>query len=513
MTGLVGLSILTWGMGACTYSTSKKVSQTAQQLSQNALQGQVQSSISGKAMALRSSNKTLSLPLKSKKRYKSVLIGGVPHIKQKSDFCGEACIAMYMRKLGHKVDQDFVFDQMGVSPLKARGAVTRDMVKGLRRLGFKPGKTWYAVQASKAHKGLERQWRLLHNDLKKSIPSIVCMHYDSSPNTTEHFRLILGYDQKKDEVIFHEPAVSGASYKRMKRRLFFKLWPLKYKKKEWLVIRMRLKAGKLKKGRISTTFTKADYAQHIMKLKKKLPKGFHIVIQPPFVVVGDESASMVRRRARGTVRWAVQRLKALYFDKDPKDIITVWLFGGRRSYTKYTKKIFNDTPGTPYGYYSYRHKALIMNIATGGGTLVHEIVHPFMAANFKNVPAWFNEGMGSLYEQCGDRKGRIVGFTNWRLAGLQSAIRKKQVPSFYKLLSTTENQFYNQDPGTNYSQSRYLCYYLQEKGLLVKYYKTFHRNKRSDPSGYKTLRKILKVRNMKAFKKKWEKWVLKLRYP
>ena len=52
--------------------------------------------------------------------------------------------------------------------------------------------------------------------------------------------------------------------------------------------------------------------------------------------------------------------------------------------------------------------ALVMNIATGGGTLVHEIVHPFMEANFPACPSWFNEGLGSLYEQSGARDGRIV---------------------------------------------------------------------------------------------------------
>ena len=41
---------------------------------------------------------------------------------------------------------------------------------------------------------------------------------------------------------------------------------------------------------------------------------------------------------------------------------------------------------TPYGYYSAAHRALIMNIATGGGTLVHEIVHPFVRANFPQMP-------------------------------------------------------------------------------------------------------------------------------
>ena len=46
-----------------------------------------------------------------------------------------------------------------------------------------------------------------------------------------------------------------------------------------------------------------------------------------------------------------------------------------------------------------------MNIATGGGTLVHEIVHPFVEANFPGCPTWFNEGLGSLYEQSAERKG------------------------------------------------------------------------------------------------------------
>jgi len=41
-----------------------------------------------------------------------------------------------------------------------------------------------------------------------------------------------------------------------------------------------------------------------------------------------------------------------------------------------------------------------------------------MEANFPACPPWLNEGMGSLYEQCGDADGHIHGFTNWRLPGL-----------------------------------------------------------------------------------------------
>ncbi|MDQ3815041.1 MAG: DUF1570 domain-containing protein, partial [Armatimonadota bacterium] len=232
-----------------------------------------------------------------------------------------------------------------------------------------------------------------------------------------------------------------------------------------------------------------------------------------FVVIGDQPAPIVQWHAEQTVKWAVDRLKRDFFKKDPTAILDIWLFKDKESYEKYTREIFNDEPTTPYGYYSSTHKALIMNIATGGGTLVHEIVHPFMAANFPKCPPWLNEGLGSLYEQCGDKDGHIVGYTNWRLAGLQEAIKAGEVPSFQKLLALDEDEFYNKDRGTNYSQSRYLLYYLQEKGLLVKFYREFFANRKDDPTGFKTLQKTLKEDDMAAFQKKWEAFVLKLTFP
>jgi hypothetical protein len=235
------------------------------------------------------------------------------------------------------------------------------------------------------------------------------------------------------------------------------------------------------------------------------------VIQEPFVVVGDEDQAMVRQRAQDTVKWAVDRLKQDFFLNDPAHILEIWLFKDKTSYEKHTQLLFNDKPTTPFGYYSPAHKALIMNIATGGGTLVHEIVHPFMEANFPASPAWLNEGLGSLYEQCGEENGHIHGYTNWRLPGLQRAIKDDIVPSFKALTGLNAHDFYNDDKGTNYAQARYLCYYLQQKGLLVKFYKEFHANQKADPSGYATLQKVLDEPNMDQFKKKWEKFVLGLR--
>jgi hypothetical protein len=274
---------------------------------------------------------------------------------------------------------------------------------------------------------------------------------------------------------------------------------------------------------VTTTFTDADFARHVELLKRETKKKlassgsratgaeFSFVIQRPFVVVGDESRQAVQEHAEATVKWAVDRLKRDFFPSDPKEILDIWLFKDTASYEKHAALLFGDNPTTPYGYYSSTHKALIMNISTGGGTLVHEIVHPFMEANFPACPPWLNEGLGSLYEQCGDVNGHIHGFTNWRLPGLQRAIRSKQVPSFKELTALDSNAFYNEDKGVNYAQARYLCYYLQEQGLLVKFYQEFQARQKQDASGFKTLQHILGEADMEAFKTKWEKYVLSLK--
>ncbi|MBP7747918.1 MAG: C39 family peptidase [Phycisphaerae bacterium] len=447
--------------------------------------------------------------------YADVLIADVPHVVQKPDFCGEACAEMYLRKRGHIITQDQVFNASGLDPTLGRGCYTAELDTALGRLGFRTGAVRYTVAAARADQQLEEQWGALHADLLQGVPSIVCMHYSDQPRTTEHFRLVLGYRAESDEVVYHEPAEVDGAYRRMPRTQFLKLWPLKYEAKRWQVIRFRLAADKIVAPPATEGFTSADYAQHILELKKKLPShgDFTIVVQPPFVVIGDESRDTVRRRAEDTVKFAVDRLKRDFFQRDPAEILDIWLFKDDASYRRNAKTIFNDEPTTPFGYYSSTNKALVMNIATGGGTLVHEIVHPFMRANFAECPPWFNEGLGSLYEQSCDRDGHIRGLTNWRLRGLQDALRGDGVPTIEALTAMDTDAFYEHDRGTNYSQSRYLCYYLQEKGLLVKFYRAFVAAQADDPTGYKTLQATLGETDMAAFQRKWEKYVLKLRFP
>jgi hypothetical protein len=241
---------------------------------------------------------------------------------------------------------------------------------------------------------------------------------------------------------------------------------------------------------------------------------FTVITEPPFVVAGDSGAADVRRHAEGLIRWSVAELKKHYFAKDPPKPITIWLFRDRASYEVNAKRLTGEDPDTPFGFFSPSLRALIMNIRTGGGTLVHEIVHPFMEANVPGCPAWLNEGMGSLYEGVGRYNHQIWGYVNWRLPGLQRVLRARKLPrgSLAELLSLDDNGFYLRQPGLHYAEARYLLYYLQDKGLLQSFFASYLKNRQRDRTGAATLKQVLGITDLDAFQRRWERYLLGLVY-
>src|SRR5262245_58125021 len=128
---------------------------------------------------------------KSPRELESVLIENVPHVRQKPDFCGEAVAASFAKAIGARYEQDAVFDLSGSDPPRGMGAPTRELRTALERMGFETGAVWYEVSATDGAGELRALFDELHADLERGVPSIVCMHYDERPRTTEHFRLIL----------------------------------------------------------------------------------------------------------------------------------------------------------------------------------------------------------------------------------------------------------------------------------------------------------------------------------
>ena len=277
-----------------------------------------------------------------------VLIEGVPHVRQLPDFCGEACVAMVLRHLGYDVDQRAVFDRTGLDPRLGRGAYTAELKRAVDAFGFRSGPVWFKVSAANAATEMRRQLEALYADVARGVPSIVCMHYDRSPGSPEHFRLVLGFDRATNEIIFHEPAQEQGAYKRMAAAHFVELWPLKYDQRAWTVIRIALEPGQIAAGGptgADSRVTPALHAQHLMKLKAKaqIPDGYATRIVGPFLVIGDESPARVEHHAQ-TVEWTVEHLKNEFHMREPPHVIDVWLLGSRDSYVDNAVRLFGMPP-------------------------------------------------------------------------------------------------------------------------------------------------------------------------
>jgi hypothetical protein len=252
----------------------------------------------------------------------------------------------------------------------------------------------------------------------------------------------------------------------------------------------------------------ARYAAVAAEMRALAGPSFTVIVEPPYVVAGDGGPAAVRRRAEGTVRWSHEKLRAQFFAKDPTEPVRVWLFRDDTSYVKHVRAWLGETPDTPYGFAG--ETGLYMNISTGGGTLIHEMVHPLVDTNIRDCPPWFNEGLASLFEHAAEQDGRIVGRVNWRLRGLKAGIRNGAVPPFEELLAMDHEAFYRDPAGVHYGTSRYLMYYLQQEGLLQRYTALVGSTRGADPTGLAALKTVLGRDDLVAFQAKWTAWVMAL---
>jgi len=252
---------------------------------------------------------------------------------------------------------------------------------------------------------------------------------------------------------------------------------------------------------------------HAEELRRRLGPSFHIRYEWPFVAAGNLPLAQFNAIFEHSLMGSCKCLCRDYFTSEPDRLITVYLFKNDADYRRYADELFGDRPDTPYGYYSHKHRALIMNIGTGTGTLVHEMCHALIERDFPNYPSWFNEGLASLHEQCEWREGSLVGLPNWRLPALQEAIRAGEALPLKDVIAKTDAaSFYEKDKGQNYATARYLCQYLQQRGTLKEFYALLRRNIATDPTGQKTLEKVFGS-PLSEIEPAWRRWVMTLHFP
>ena len=389
-------------------------------------------------------------------RQPDILLRGIPHVYQKPGLGGEACLEMVLGRSGWGLTQEDLFRLVEVDRTSSSGCYADKLDRLLGEIG-------QAHRLVRRPAKPEAEWRALRADLAAGRPSIVCVRHREQPGApeVERFRLVIGHSASTREVVLHDPTRRDGGSRRVPLDRFLQRWPVETDGGRQVV---RLSVD-LRPPEAQLQTPTARLARHVAALQRRLPgvsgspgglrppgAGVSVVAEPPFAVIGDEPAATVRERARTTVRWAATRLKQAYGFRDPREIIDIWLLKDRASYLAASQRLVGRRPDTPFGFYSGARRVMVMNIGLGAGTLVHELVHAFVGASFPGCPPWLNEGLGSLYEACGEREGRIHGFVNWRLPALQHAIRAGRLPPLRRLMSLDAAGFYELDPGTNYAR-------------------------------------------------------------
>jgi len=265
-------------------------------------------------------------------------------------------------------------------------------------------------------------------------------------------------------------------------------------------------------SRPTARVTRADLDRAAAAMRKELGAAFRIEAEAPFVVAGDLPRAGFQRITVGTIRGCSRALGRQFFTKRPTYVIRVYLFDGQESYQTHVQRLFGHEPDTPFGFYSSDRRSLVMNIATGTGTLVHEMVHALAEPDWPDIPAWFNEGLGSLFEQCRfDGPDRLVGLPNWRLPGLQRAIRQDRLVDLVRLMALTDDEFYGTASGLHYAEARYFCMYLQTRHVLARFYHLYRHGFGKDRTGVRFVRELTGP-SMSVLQGRWVRWVQGLRY-
>jgi len=255
------------------------------------------------------------------------------------------------------------------------------------------------------------------------------------------------------------------------------------------------------------------------QLAQKLGPDCRMVVRAPFIVAGNLAEAELDRWRRQTIGPAARAMARRYFDAPPSQPITVLLFRDEQSYNHYADQLFGDAQISVYGYYKPNLRTLVMNISTGGGTLVHELTHALIDFDFPDAPDWFNEGLASLHEQCRIRPDEtsIDGLENWRLRGLQETIRRGKLRSLEAMIH--DHDFRGAEVGLNYAQARYFCLFMQRDDnpcgadVLAEFYARLRDGQADDPRGAAAVRETFPKLSWEELDAAFQQWVLSLPTP
>jgi len=242
------------------------------------------------------------------------------------------------------------------------------------------------------------------------------------------------------------------------------------------------------------------------QLSQKLPAHWTVQISEPYVLAGDCHEDQLTKYFQETISPTARALSVQYFDTPPTWPITVILCSSDESYRECHHALKERDRSEYSGIYSRSEHRVIVNTATGEGTLAHELTHALAHADFPDLPEWLDEGLASLYEECefSSDGSRLIGVENWRGSALQSSLQRGELRSIIELAN---EQFASENATVDYAMSRYFCLYLQRRNLLEPFYRKCRSRAGVDRVGIQALAECLNCNDARAIDAHFHSWL------
>ena len=144
----------------------------------------------------------------------------------------------------------------------------------------------------------------------------------------------------------------------------------------------------------------------------------------PFLIAGlDHDASADEHFRKGVNRY-YDYLMREYFEDPPQRILVIVVASRPFRLVAATRALYPHVDLPLYApFLGYYNRADNLIMATGGpagyGTLLHELVHALVEADFQRAPPWLDEGLASLHERTRWAAGRLQALPNWRMEHLR----------------------------------------------------------------------------------------------
>jgi len=189
------------------------------------------------------------------------------------------------------------------------------------------------------------------------------------------------------------------------------------------------------------------------------------------------------------------------FDMTPSGLpFVARLFGTTEAFEAYAWKAANkEWYG---GFYMQKGRMVVGDVSRGSDVFLHELCHGLFIDDFNDLfPTWLGEGLAELFEQFAVDGDKVRGLPGATPGEIRKAFKEGKAPRLRDFIQMRGVEFHDRTRGReavnqdrlhlHYTLARAVVLYLQEKGLLVRFYTNLRKTRvataRQDPFCLKAL--------------------------